>query len=125
MTTRKSDSLEGADVLQLKLKSFEVGPVIIEELIVVVQLKDYPEISHVVAAIKLEFRECFTDDFSGPIIERQIILVGDAPYSVLLPFKQAPCSFELEYEAVLVDLKTKDELSLPDFVSLSLLNDTA
>ena len=68
--------------------------------------------------ITLEYRECFASEFEGAIIERQRILVGDAPYSLKLPFNQHPCTYEQTYEAVVVDPETDEETPLPNFMSL-------
>ena len=78
--------MPSADVLRMSLESSAQGPVLKEDLTLVVALVDYPSISQISMSLKLEFRECLLAELRGKEIQKQNIMVGADPYSLYLPF---------------------------------------
>ena len=77
-----------ADELLINLTSYKHGPLINEDMLVSVNLIDYPDRPFVYKPIRLQYRECCPDDLLQLMIEKQVIVVGDSPYTLTLPIKQ-------------------------------------
>ena len=114
----KGNRPNGADVISIRLRSYEEGPPRMDRLRIAVHLTQYPQIEEISFLTTIVYRECFASKFEGAPIEHQEIQVWSAPYLLSLPFSQGPCQYEQFYEAYLYDEKTDQEKPLPQFMVL-------
>lgn len=76
-------------MLTLQLDSFEEGPIMVEQIEIVIELIKYPQLDNgkISQSINIEYRECYPSEFRGFSIEKQRIEVGQSEYSIPILFQ--------------------------------------
>ena len=86
-----------ADNITFYLDSYPNGKDLTTNFTMRVSLRNYPSSYYYSQVVNVTYRECFPEDFSGPMIHVDPMTVGDEGFEIDTFFDQYPCNYVQEY----------------------------
>lgn len=116
MTLSQDISTSTADNVTFYLTSWPKGLDVVKNFTVLVELDDYPTSTPYEQQVNFTYRECYPDDFSGPLIVLEEMTVGDDGVALDTEFDQHPCNYEQIYTITVIDKETGAEIDVPGVI---------
>lgn len=106
-----------ADSVTFTLESFPSGLDLQVNFTLKSELSSYPMSTPYYQDISLTYRECYPENFEGPFVSVDEMMVGDDGFPIDVTFPQWPCDYEQTYNVTVIDKKTGREIQIPSFIT--------